>query len=461
MLPRHFASLPRIAAQLLLASLLVAAPWLHGGERVWEQMTLVSLIFLTVGFTALLPAPAQPLSRSMQLALIAGTCWVLYNALSLLPLSAGLLTSLSPAAAHWYEMTPGPDTGYLSVYWYATALECLKYLALVALLPTLLWLVRTPRAARRWLHLCVGVATATAVYGLVNFFTGGQYELSGAIAPWNLPWEDGIRGPYSYKNQYAIYLVMTLPLALVWCAHQYRVLFSPVFIRHNNRKVALTRFAVVVSLLLCLVFTLLNTSSRGALLALLLSSALVTGGHLLRHRAQRQRWLSKKMLLGAAVVAGLLVVLFTQSAAFDRFKEDAFEDNGRLQLHATALKVIKAYPLTGSGAGTYPYVQHQYKPASLGNSGMSQRAHNDYLETLATQGIAGTVLLAIMLGALIRGLFGPSHAHSHYQLACRCAVLALLIQSVYDVNVSTFWLPVYAVTLCVLAQRFRNPAHPS
>ncbi|MCU7553160.1 O-antigen ligase family protein [Alteromonas sp. ASW11-19] len=442
----------------MLASLLVVAPWLHGGELVWEQMTLVSLIFLTMGFAVMTRPPAKPLRRNVQLALIAGTCWVLYNTLSLLPLDSDLLSSLSPAAAQWYELTPGNDSAYLSVYWYATALECLKYLALVALIPTLLWLVRTPQAARRWLHVCVGVATVTALYGLLNFFSGGLFELSAANPPWDLPWQDGIRGPYSYKNQYAIYLVMTLPLALVWCARQYRVLFSPTFIKHNNRRVALTRLAIVVIMFLCLIFTLLNTSSRGALLALMVSSAAVTGGHLLRYREQRQRWLNKKVILGGVIAAGLLAVLFTQSAAFDRFKNDALEDNGRLQLHSTALEVIKEYPLTGSGAGTYPYVQHQYKPPSLGNSGMSQRVHNDYLETLATQGIAGTVLLAIMLGALISGMFGRSHSHGHYQLACRCAVLALLIQSVYDVNVSTFWLPVYAITLCVLAQRFRDPA---
>jgi O-antigen ligase len=81
---------------------------------------------------------------------------------------------------------------------------------------------------------------------------------------------------------------------------------------------------------------------------------------------------------------------------------------------------------------------------------MSKRAHNDYLELLANQGVIGFSLLGaatlLLLLKLFRGLKknkrGNTQSLYGLQVASFCSVIAILVHSLADFN---FHLPVNAV----------------
>jgi O-antigen ligase len=88
---------------------------------------------------------------------------------------------------------------------------------------------------------------------------------------------------------------------------------------------------------------------------------------------------------------------------------------------------------------------------------MSKRAHNDYLELLANQGIIGFSIFAAAIGLLIAILFGglnnrtinTGRGRNLYgvKIGSYCAVTAILMHSVADFN---FQLPVNAVYFWVI-----------
>lgn len=257
------------------------------------------------------------------------------------------------------------------------------------------------------------------------------------MKPWDLSWKEGIRGTFSYKNQYAIYLCMVITVA----AGLFSDLISDVRIHKQWRRIAVPAMFLIVTLC-CLSYTLMNTSSRGALVSLIGATVLVIALHLVRHPEVLRRWLNIRTLLLGFISLVIVGVVFMQSSMYERFSEDKLKDNGRSLLRDTVVSVIQDYPAFGTGPGTYPSIQHLYKPEGLGNSHMSKRAHNDYLEAVASQGIMGGILLGAVLFYLLLKVFSFRQTPVNGLLVgCRAAVLAYLIQSTFDNNVSIFFLP--------------------
>ncbi|WP_414829876.1 O-antigen ligase family protein [Alteromonas sp. H39] len=444
-----------------MSTMLIVTPWLHGAELLWEQMLTAALIFLSFSLLLLSQSRDRVRHSSIRYIVIPGIIWICYHMLYLLPMPLSLLKLLSPSAFSWYTHPLMSESPALSLYRFATLTEVIKFAALVALVPLVYRLCQFRQTAETLIAVMVIIAAITSVYSLLNFATAGRFDIIPAIPPWDYPWREGIRGTYSYKNQYATYLAMSVALGTGWSMSIYQSIRLRSGIATNwlfSRS--FLKLAIVVLLTGLTYITLLNTASRGAVLSLTLSVLLVFGSYVLLQADRRQALMRPRALIAGSLVLIVGSLLFVQSSAFERFTQYEFEDNGRQQLRETAIHVFADFPLTGTGAGTYPYVQHNYKPASLGNSGMSQRAHNDYLETLATQGIIGAGLTALFICALLSGVFKRSNADvSPFLLACRSGVLTLLIQSAIDVNLSTFWLPVYFIIICVLGWHFREASH--
>lgn len=418
---------------LSLSLLFVIFPWLHGLDLVWEQLLFSACVFLLLSLTCI----SKPLFFSPGLRWVSAlfAVWLGWCALYLIPVSPDVLTMLSPKTRYWYELGQAEEF-YFSVYRQASLIECFKFLTL----PVLVWLVwllaRSHKRLKLLANLIVLGCTITALYSLLNFFTSGAYELVESIQPWDLAWEHGIRGTFSYKNQYGMYLSLSLALA---CG----------LLIQNLRFNGSWRYTGLLTLqLLILAATLINTSSRGAIVSLVAGATLTCLLFIIRNRAAVKRFITVKMLGIAAVLFVVVGIGFTHSSVYDRFANQQLEDNGRAYLRQTAIGVINDHPLMGSGPGTYPYIQHVYKPMELGISKMSKRAHNDYLETIATTGVVGFVLLALPIGLLLFNVFRNAGAEANGVLiGVRTALLAFLIQSAFDTNTGIFFLPVLFITL--------------
>lgn len=129
-----------------------------------------------------------------------------------------------------------------------------------------------------------------------------------------------------------------------------------------------------------------------------------------------------------------------------RYEKQGLDPSGRDIMLVTVSKIVKKYPLFGSGAGTYPVIQHQYKPAELGNTAMSKRAHNDYLEFLCNLGIIGFILLMsaliLLYIKLVLLLKNTGNNFIGINIACFSSISAICMHSLIDFN---FHLPANAI----------------
>jgi hypothetical protein len=446
---------------LILAHLIAAC--FHGAELVWEvaviavMLGVASTLFLLTQHTLYITAAKS------KVALLLLGAWLVYLCLSIIPLPLEWVRWLNPAAANWYiNALPNSNLAYLSVAPHTSMLEVFEYVTLFTFfMLTYACLSHTKRALALTYWL-IGIGTLVAVYSIINHLTDGRFEVVEAIPPWDSEWKKAIRGTFSYKNQYAVYVAMLIPLTVGVFKDQIyakRLAYKPTTIWQNGLLIITSRLSMLMISTVLLLYVLSQTDSRGAVVALIVSSGLVVAKHwiLQRGKAKAKPKAAKVTALrigGYFLAMAILAIIFVNSASFDRFKNYGIQDNGRAQLHQVAKKVINDFPILGSGAGTYPLIQHAYKPASLGNNAMSKRAHSDYLEILASQGIIGFSLLFGALILLLVPIFkGRSTRHPNLLLGCQCSLCVLILHSSFDFNLATFYLPALFLTIMCIAYR--------
>ncbi|MDO6693236.1 O-antigen ligase family protein [Aliiglaciecola sp. 3_MG-2023] len=455
----HISTWLTASAFLCLLAVHVVSPWLHGAELVWE-LSLIAII-TTIGLVFLVLGKAQFFAETKQVQkpLLVLLLWLLYLGIYLIPIPMELLSIISPQSAYYYQLNTNTDYGYLSLSTSTSSIEWFELTTLVMLFLLTYVLLKRPQRLSKLVYCLLIVASATALYSLVNHYTGGQYQLSKAIPPWDSDWNKVIRGTFSYKNQYAIYLAMSIPLAL-------GLTFDVLKKRkknwqHNRLSRALiyiicSRIFVYLCIALLLFFVLTKTDSRGGNLVFMLVICGICARYIFWQQQKLNKRKSLLSIFGVIVVLGLI---FVNSNSFERFEKYGFSDSSRSNLHSVALSVIADFPLFGSGPGTYPLIQHHYKPESLGNSEMSKRAHNDYLETLATQGIVGILIFSIAILLMLKKVFmGKSSTQQGLLMGCQASLLMLLLHSSFDYNVATFYLSALFFTLLAIGLRLVEPS---
>jgi O-antigen ligase len=121
-----------------------------------------------------------------------------------------------------------------------------------------------------------------------------------------------------------------------------------------------------------------------------------------------------------------------------RYQTQGLAPSGRDIMLDTVKNIVSEYPLFGTGAGTYPVIQQKFKSSLLGNTAMSKRAHNDYLEYLCNLGIIGFGLLMMAMSLLYIKLFKQlKHVKSNLmgiKIACFTSISAISFHSFMDFN---------------------------
>ncbi len=450
---QHDSPINRIAFGILIACLSVS-PWMHGVELPWEQLFFCGSLFAILLLSLVNWQPRYKSTVTIKLASGCYLFWLILMLLYLIPLPAEWVEIIAPATYKWHQEYSTSASFPLSLYPQVSFVEVIKYASLGALFFSVYRLCNSLHKIRILLYCLVFSATLTALYSLLNFATYGSFELVEAIPPWGLSWNEGVRGTFSYKNQYAIYMVMSLSIAMGLLIELWATVN-----RHGQSSSTIRAFfqPKTVVLIVCtfiMLFTLLNTSSRGALASLILAFGSVSGLAILAHKPLRSVVFKPKFIALGVIVLCVALAVFSQTSVFKRFSENQLEDNGRSMLRQTAVNVIDEFGPVGTGPGTYPYVQHHFKEQGLGNSAMSKRAHNDYLETIATHGYVGSSILLIALLTLIYGTLKKTRYQiSLISTGIYIGLLAFLIQSSFDVNISTFYLPALFVILLAVGNR--------
>lgn len=380
----------------LFAGLMLLAAWLPvplGSNRPWSWELMHAGGMVLLGFWCLgmltTPRPLPATLKRERLAIALLSLWAIYVACQSLPLPAGVVEVLNPAAyQHQLHAFSKAQTGAfsLSLDRGASLSEFQKITAYLALFVLTLALVTNRRRLRIALTVLVIIGTLQALYGIVLYLSADR------IALWN-PGDnrDAVSGTYINRNHFAGLMAMCIAAAAgLILAESGR--FHGRGWRDFARRTAdhlLRRTGWLSFSLLLMITALVLTASRGGVAATLFGIGLATLFAVFFHgkRAAESRLLPRIVLLSFVGMAWL-----GAGGLFEKLEAVGFSSN-RGDIRAATLDIAGDYPLTGSGAGTFRWIFPSYKSDALGG-GYYEHAHNDYLELLAEQGLIGAALLA-------------------------------------------------------------------
>jgi O-antigen ligase len=284
---------------------------------------------------------------------------------------------------------------------------------------------------RRWLLLGIGL--------------GGITQLLIGIRPWLAGEVPRLRGTFVNADHLALYLEIAL------CAVFALVCWA---IRRARSEETFERRLLFVgpTLLVWLLFFvgLVATGSRAGLAAGVVG--LTVQAVLLAVAWRRSRLLvagAGGLIIGAAAIG--LVGFQRGLGRMLATSWHAVATSDRVLVWRESLELIRSFPVTGTGLGTFGEAFPMVQPPELAGW-VWARAHNDFLELVITGGVVGTVVFVAGLGILILGLWrvlrrGLRTEDQLSALAALGAVAAVSVHEVFDFGAT---LPANAYTLTIL-----------
>jgi O-antigen ligase len=290
------------------------------------------------------------------------------------------------------------------------------------------------------------IASVTAV---VQY--GGQQQL---LYGYWLPRDAGARpyGPFINRNHFATWMIMACPLVFGYLLA--RAPAAPERQQMAQRAVAALkqlgsmRIWLAISVCMMALAVTISTSRSGVigLAAGFAASALLSRRH---HVPNTRRW-----TIFQAVLLVLTVVSFANFDALARRADQTVQDmeagRGRSAIWHDAETLIRDFPLTGSGAGTFASAVKPYQTAlpafSLGN------AHNHYLHLAAEGGALVTIPCAFALVCLLllfrRRMADDTSPNALVRAGAGAGLTAVLVQSIWETGLR---MPANAMLCAVLA----------
>ncbi len=440
---------PSIERRLLtgwLAALLLWAPLPFGSVTPWA----LSIVRLAALAAALLVVWREPLWESWPSVRVPVLALVALAALGLLqaaPWPSGLASRLSPghaqlAASLPREGLPGVEVATrLTLAPAATLSTALSFLALAALMAAAAAAGRSARS-RVWL---LGAFVASLLFQLLYGLRGW---LAGSYAIWGreVGGQAGrLRGTFVVADHAALFFEMGMVVCFAWGCWALRRAGAGERLE-RRLLLALPPLALWAGAF----GGVLLTGSRAGLLAAVVGA---TAQALLLVWRSRRRWLVPVAVLPALAAVGL-GLLTAGERGFGRLAATSAHEvlaGPRARVWGLALEIWRRFPGTGSGLGTWDDAMPLVQPADLVGVRFS-RAHNDYLELLATAGLAGALLMALAIASLLRRLLrverhGRSGAERAAALAALGALAAAGVHELFDFGLS---IPANAVACVVL-----------
>ena len=272
---------------------------------------------------------------------------------------------------------------------FQTRFFALQMLALTAFLALLFTYATTERRLHVLVYTVLGVAAASAVFGILRQTTQQQ---TGFILP--LLKQNQGYGQFVNKNHFAYLMEMAFGLGL-------GIILSG--------RVKRDRVMVYLTLLLPIWTGLVLANSRGGILAML-AQIVVAALLLLSFRTSVARSVALKAALLVVLVAGVLLgtvwvggdrLVSNFEAAGSEFNTDITREGAsRNEIWRASLKMFAGHPILGVGLGGYWIGITAYHDAS--GLMTPQEAHNDYLELLSSGGVIGFALGVWFAVAVIR-----------------------------------------------------------
>ncbi len=421
--------------------LLFLAPLLFGTVEPWSlalmEVLCISLLFLWLfrlfkketTISVIEPPFLLPVVLLLGLAIM-----------QLVPMPPSFVQVLSPQTYRVYSENL-PHTSALpwltiSLYPHATLLEIARFIAYTCVYCLTVQMLRDRRSITLMTEVILVIGTCCALLGIFQLILwNGKLlwfrELSQVGQPF---------GPYVNRNHFAGLMEMLIPVCVGFLIYtlpgtkgdsDIKKTVADFFShRRANRAILAWTAAVIMSTSLFL------SLSRGGIIGLSLSM-LFFGMMLWLRDSTRKK--------GRTIVALFLVVLFSVGwfgwgPVFERFEKIRYADASReyrIQNWKDSLKIIRAYPLFGTGLGTYEHVYPRYK--TVLTQERWEHAHNDYIEGAAELGLSGLLIMLYIMGSFYRKMFvmlrrRKSLSSRLLSLGAVTGITAIMIHSLTDFN---------------------------
>ena len=378
-------------------------------------------------------------------------------AAQVLPLPAGLVRALSPAAARLREtlpLGPAPSWMTLSVHSEATGSALALLGAVLAAFLVAAKLGSREGAARRILAAIFGAGLFQAVYGSAEYLSGHQH----IFATPKRFYTDSATGTYVNQNHFAGALEMALLVGLGFVLCQAsgggagRGGDGPAGWRARLIAAFDERRAVAAAWMVALAVTglgLVFSYSRAGIAAASIAGAGVLIVHAMR--ARDRRWIAPAVVLDGGLLALVTLAGWDRTLAdLERQLQPITLNQSRVRVWRDCLRIVADYPIFGTGLGTFADIYPAYRHENI--QLIYDAAHNDYLQLAVEAGavgvLAGLVALGLYLIVLRRALARASRRDAPLWLGAAGGVAALLLHELVDFNLHS---PANALLFAVLS----------
>ncbi len=452
----------------LLIILIGLSYLLLGGAPGWTTLPIAAVAVL-----AAVAAPRHTFhfpssTRSIDWALVALLAAVLLQAV---PLPAPLVNLLSPHAVPLRDATQLSAT---RAGWLPRAIDAaatLRAAVTVALGILTFWIARGVFSAggstRRFCRILGWMAAIFAIVALVQKAVRpgllmGVLETEARNA--------NPMGPFLNRNHFATWLLMAAAASVGYLIAHLQI--HPAY--RERLRVAITHFLASGAMLsgICAVIAvgaLLLTLSRSAVAGL--GAAAMAGAWLGRSRLRIERTALPRVLASAGVAILVLAAFVDVDGWMTRLQQTvnySQREFSRLTIWRESVPIVRDFPLSGTGAGTYgqamaSYQQTRYWVGSMQGWAFFNNAHSQYLQLVCEGGLllllpaATALVLLSRLGlALVRADKGEM---LWVRIGAAAGLAGLAVQAIWEVPLVMPANTVLAAALAGLMVYRRAPSH--
>lgn len=368
-------------------------------EMVVEILGIALLCYFAV------TARGEPLPPDARIPLILAGAVLLLPLLQLVPLPPALwhllperereigVLAILGRGGQWMPLSPDPEATRRSM------------LALVPGLAMFVAAIHLSSGDRlRVAGIVGGFAAFGAVLGAVQAASGGGFS------PFASVHHGHALGLFTNRNHQAIFLLIAMLMTTA--------------LGRRPSVAQPVRLVALAGLLLFAAAVIATKSRTGSVLLLaVLPSAIVMLFRL------RLKW--GNAAIGAAAIAGLLLVVAISPIGEALIERFSFANDDRLSFWSNSIAAIRAYGPLGSGFGSFPLVYQSVEPLGSMTASYVNHAHNDYLE-LALEGGVPAILLLLAGLVLIGVRARRAVLQSGLAVPALGAIIILLLHSLVD-----------------------------
>jgi len=421
--------------------LLIFSPLAFGTVEPWSLGVMEFLSLLSLALFLYWKRREREPSLYDAPGLVPLSLFLVYVLLQLVPLPPGVLRIVSPGTYALYKETLWAADplawGSVSIQKKATLSEFFRLASYGAFYILTVQLLAKKELLKKTVGIVAVFSAALAFFGIVQHFLWNNkiYWIR------ELTMGGGPFGPYVNRNHYAGFIDMVLPLVVcLFIYYRPRYFFNvslrdravEVFSNPRTNQHVLLGFSAVL-----LATSVFLSLSKGGIISLCLSMVFLAG--MIRNKAKEGK--------GWILVAFILTIVFYSAGwfgwdkIFSRFAALRDVQGGiaelRLGIWRDSLGLLKDFPVTGTGLGSYLRIYPRYR--SISAEGIVDHAHNDYLELISEGGGVAVLLFGWFVAAVFHGAYkGFRRRRDRYAVflffGAVSGIVSMLIHSLTDFN---------------------------